>query len=140
MCSPRLCQCPLTCLRIPFPDFDAVIGRGAEDASAIEVDVEYSNPVMVARLEVVNRRHVLLYLRNMHRQGGITFPITADPGGFRRLEGMWTRMLGAGQVLPLPRLYNYKRVMEEGQHNGSYYEAFFASIALSCSCIVDDCR
>jgi hypothetical protein len=80
-----------------------VIGRGAEDASAIEVDVEYSNPVMVARLEVVNRRHILLDLRNMNRQGGIALPITADPGGFRRLEGRWVRMLGAGQVLPLPR-------------------------------------
>jgi hypothetical protein len=79
VCSPRFRQRPLTCLRIPFPDFDAVIGRGTEDASAIEVDVEYSNPVMVARLEVANRRHILLDLRNMNKQGGIALPITADP-------------------------------------------------------------
>jgi hypothetical protein len=80
-----------------------VIGRGAEDASAIEVDVEYSYSVLVARLEVVNRRHIVLDPRNMNRQGGIALSITADPGGFRGLGGRWARMLSADLVRSLPR-------------------------------------
>lgn len=58
MCSPCFSQCPLASSWIPFPNFDAVVGRSGEDASAIKVDVEDRDSVMVARLKVVNCRHI----------------------------------------------------------------------------------
>jgi hypothetical protein len=57
VCSPRLCQCSLTCLSISFPNFYAVIGGGCEDSSTVEVDVEHGNSVLVAGLKVVYHCH-----------------------------------------------------------------------------------
>jgi hypothetical protein len=57
VCSPRLCQCSLTCLSISFPNFYAVVGGGCEDSSAVEVDVEHGNSVLVAGLKVVYHCH-----------------------------------------------------------------------------------
>lgn len=57
VCSPRLCQCSLTSLSISFPNFYAVVGGGCEDPSAVEVDMKYSNSIVVAGLKVVYRCH-----------------------------------------------------------------------------------
>ena len=61
MRSPRFSQCLEASLWISLPDLDTVVGRPSEDASAIKVDVENSDPIIMARLEVVDCRHVLRY-------------------------------------------------------------------------------
>jgi hypothetical protein len=45
-----------------------VVGGGGEDASAVEVDVEDSYSIMVARLKIVNRRHVLQHTCKLNRK------------------------------------------------------------------------
>jgi hypothetical protein len=68
VCSPGVSQRPLASLRASFPDFDTVVGRGCENASTIEIDMEDSDSVMVARLKVVNCRH---FLQHMHGRDAI---------------------------------------------------------------------
>lgn len=62
VCGPCVHQGPLARFGTPFPHFDAVVGRGGEDASTVEVDLEDSDSVMVAGLKVAHCRHVGQYL------------------------------------------------------------------------------
>ena len=57
VCSPRLYQRSLTCLSISFPSFYAVVGGGCEDSSAVEVDMEHGNSILVAGLKLVYHCH-----------------------------------------------------------------------------------
>ena len=50
--SPGIGQGSLACLWIPLPHLDAVIGRCGEDASAVEIDVDHGDAILVAILGI----------------------------------------------------------------------------------------